>query len=63
VSWAQKLPRLRDFNQSITKAYLDLDHETKKTKKKTQHVRTKIQQAFIANKKQNKVVTRKCTQN
>jgi hypothetical protein len=36
-------------------------HETKKTRIRTQHVRIKIQQDFIAKGKQNKVMTTKHT--
>jgi hypothetical protein len=54
LSQAQKQPKLQDsLTKTKTKINLipNLDYETRKIRKRTQHMPNKIQQDFIARKK------------
>jgi len=49
MSWAQKQPRLQDFlNKTKTKAgvIINPNHETRKTRTRTQHMQTKNSTKF-----------------
>jgi hypothetical protein len=55
----------RFFNKTRTSVGLvsNINHETRKIRIRRRQMQIKIQQYFITQNKQNKVMTRKCTQN
>jgi hypothetical protein len=61
VSWPQKQPTLRTFNQNENKLglVLNLEHETKQTKTRTQHIRNKNQTIFYCKIYKNKKIKKK----